>query len=140
MTTIVRQFHFCAGHRLYQHEGKCAGIHGHNYVAEFYASAAQLDSLGRVLDFGVIKDRLGGWIEEHWDHGFICFREDREASEALAKIVGQKLFLLDVNPTAENLARHLLHVVGPQQLAGTGVQLTRVVLRETDNCRADVSL
>lgn len=139
MTTIVRTFSFSAGHRLWGHEGKCVHIHGHNYVVEFHATAEQLDTVGRVIDFSVLKDRLGGWIETHWDHGFICFKDDREAREALSAIPGQKLFILDVNPTAENLARHLLNVVGPQQLAGTGVRLVRVVLSETESCRAEVT-
>jgi len=139
MTTIVRTIGFSAGHRLWQHESKCAHIHGHNYVVEFHATAGQLDSVGRVIDFSVLKDRLGGWIDEHWDHGFICNKDDREVVDAMKRISGQKLFVMDVNPTAENLARHLLEVVGPQQLAGTGVRLVRVVLSETSNCRAEVT-
>ncbi|MGQ9650241.1 MAG: 6-pyruvoyl trahydropterin synthase family protein [Phycisphaerae bacterium] len=140
MTTIVRTIQFSAGHRLRQHEGKCAHVHGHNYTVEFHATAEQLDSIGRVIDFSVLRDRLGGWIDQHWDHGFICAKDDREVIDAMARIPGQKLFVMDVNPTAENLARYLLDVVGPQQLAGTGVRLVRVVLAETDNCRAEVSV
>ena len=29
--SLVRQLTFCAGHRLYRHESKCAFFHGHNY-------------------------------------------------------------------------------------------------------------
>ena len=140
MTTIVRTVCFSAGHRLWRHEGKCVHIHGHNYTVEFHATAERLDDVGRVIDFSVLKDRLGGWIDQHWDHGFICFQDDHEVRTALAAIPGQKLFVMEVNPTAENLARYLLEVVGPRQLAATGVRLVRVVLCETDNCRADVSL
>jgi 6-pyruvoyltetrahydropterin/6-carboxytetrahydropterin synthase len=140
MTTIVRTVKFSAGHRLWQHESKCAHIHGHNYVVDFHATAEQLDSLGRVMDFSVLKEKLGGWIDEHWDHGFICSRNDHEAIDAISRIPGQKLFVMDVNPTAENLALYLLRTIGPQQLAGTGVKLVRVVLSETDNCRAEVTL
>jgi len=139
MTTIVRRFQFCAGHRVYKHEGKCAGIHGHNYVVQFYTAADQLDELGRVIDFGVLKEKLGGWLEEHWDHAFICYEKDEQMQRLLASIPNQRIFISPVNPTAENLARYLLDVVGPQQLAGTGVQLTRVVLWETENCRAEAS-
>jgi len=60
MTTIVRTVQFSAGHRLWQHESKCAHIHGHNYVVEFHATAEHLDSVGRVIDFSVFRDRLGG--------------------------------------------------------------------------------
>lgn len=122
------------------HEDKCAHIHGHNYVAHLHATADELDEVGRIIDFNVLKERLGGWIERNWDHGFVCHRDDRAARAALASIPDQKLFLLDANPTVENMAAHLLRVVGPEQLAGTGVRLTRVVLWETENCCAEVSL
>jgi len=140
MTTIVRRVQFCAGHRLLKHEGECSHLHGHNYVVYFHATAQTLDSVGRVIDFSVLKDRLGGWIETHWDHGFICYKQDHEAREALSAIEAQKVFLLDDNPTAENLARYLLNVVGPRELAGTGTQLIRVVLWETENCCAEASV
>jgi len=140
MTTAVRRITFNAGHRLWKHEGRCEHIHGHNYVVYFHATAEKLDSVGRVIDFNVLKSRLGGWIEKNWDHGFICHKGDTVAQEALSYIPGQKIFLLDNNPTAENLAAHLLHVVGTEQLADSGVRLCRVVLWETENCSAEVSL
>ena len=140
MTTIVRRVQFCAGHRLFQHEGRCAHVHGHNYVVFFHAAGDELDRVGRVVDFSVLKDRLGGWIETHWDHAFICYKEDHELRKALSALECQRLFLLDENPTAENMASYLLNVVGPEQLAGTGARLVRVVLWETENCCAEASL
>ncbi|GMU23862.1 MAG: 6-carboxy-5,6,7,8-tetrahydropterin synthase [Phycisphaerae bacterium] len=137
--TISRRIQFCAGHRLWKHEDKCAHFHGHNYVVHFHATAHELDEVGRVIDFNVLKERLGGWIEEHWDHGFICHGDDEEARRALSQIPGQKLFLLDSNPTVENMAAYLLRVVGPRMLTGTGVRLTRVVLWETENCCAEAT-
>ncbi|UCD29936.1 MAG: 6-carboxytetrahydropterin synthase [Planctomycetota bacterium] len=140
MITAVRKIAFNAGHRLWKHEGRCEHIHGHNYVVCFHATADKLDSVGRVIDFNVLKSKLGGWIEENWDHGFICHQDDQVVKKALSAIPGQKIFELDNNPTAENLAAYLLHVVGPQQLDGTGVRLVRVSLWETENCCAEVSL
>lgn len=137
----VRRIQFCAGHRVYRHESKCRNPHGHNYVAFFHAEADELDELGRVIDFGVLKERLGGWVDEHWDHGFIYADFDLEMRVALNQFFGGvKTFPLDTNPTAENMADHLLRVVGPEQLKGTGVRLVRVVLWETENCFADVRL
>lgn len=139
MTSVVRRIQFCAAHRLCKHEDKCAHLHGHNYVVCFHAGGEELDDLGRLVDFGVLKDRLGGWIDTHWDHGVICYKEDQELIEAMKALPGQKLFVLDDNPTAENLARYLLNVVGPRELAGLGVKLVRVVLWETENCCAEAS-
>lgn len=140
MIRCARRLHFCAGHRVWRHENKCAHLHGHNYTAIFHAEAQQLDGLGRVIDFGELKARLGPWLDEHWDHGFIVQRDDLEAVRALQQVPDQKLYLLDCNPTAENLADHLLRVVAPAALAGTGVRVVRVVLWETANCRAEAAL
>jgi len=135
----TRRVQFCAGHRVHKHESKCANPHGHNYVAFFHAEAPELDSLGRVIDFSVLKDRLGGWIDEHWDHGFIYGSMDYQMRASLAP-VGGKQFELEANPTAENMALHLLHEVGPTVLEGTSVRLVRVVLWETENCHVEVTL
>lgn len=70
-----RRVQYCAGHRLPGHEGKCRSIHGHNYVAHIYAEG-KLDAVGRVVDFSVLKERVGGWIEDHWDHGFVRASQD----------------------------------------------------------------
>lgn len=59
MMTVVRRLSFSAGHRLVGHEGKCAVFHGHNYLVYFHATAEHLDAMGRVVDFGVLKERLG---------------------------------------------------------------------------------
>jgi 6-pyruvoyltetrahydropterin/6-carboxytetrahydropterin synthase len=139
MILCARRIPFCAGHRLWKHESKCAWLHGHNYVAVFHATAPQLDPLGRVIDFSVLKERLGGWLERHWDHGFVLHQDDAEALDAVSRIPGQKVYRLDANPTAENMARHLLDVVAPQQLAGLGVEVVKVVLWETENCSAEVT-
>ena len=79
MTSIQRRFQFCAGHRIPRHESKCRNLHGHNYVLWLEVSAPELDALGRVIDFGVIKELIGSWIETHWDHGFILCLNDDEA-------------------------------------------------------------
>ena len=140
MIYAARRIQFCAGHRVWKHESSCAHLHGHNYIAFFHATATELDGLGRVVDFGVLKQKLGGWIEEHWDHGFILHRSDESAVNAVRTIPRQKLYLLDRNPTAENMAHHLLHVVAPEQLAGHGARVVKVVLWETENCFAEVQL
>ena len=140
MITCTRRFQFCAGHRVLGHEGKCAHLHGHNYVALVTAEADQLDPLGRVIDFGVLKARIGSWLDDNWDHGFVAHRDDTAVKAALRAASEERVFWLDCNPTAENLARHLLHVVCPQVLAGTGVRAVKVVLWETENCCAEVAL
>ena len=124
------------------HESKCKHVHGHNYVAFITASAPELDDLGRVIDFGVLKERIGGWIDEHWDHGFIYNYGDPVAFEIRDLIVAddgttQKAYGLNGNPTAENMAAELLKVAN-ELLSGTVVKVTKVELWETENCYAAV--
>lgn len=103
-----------------------------------HAQAEELDHLGRVVDFGKLKELFNPWIEENWDHGFILFRDDQEGIDALSHISGQKLYLLNNNPTAENIARFILLELAPRLLHGSGVKLTKVVLWETENCFVEV--
>src|SRR5690349_9866513 len=118
--TCTRDIYFEAGHRVYGHESKCAHLHGHSYKLSVTArKKSGLDNLGRVIDFSVLKSTIEEWVQEHWDHGMILFREDplakafRPSSEVESPLFGHKHFLLTYNPTAENLAKYILLVVGP---------------------------
>lgn len=137
--TCTRRIQFCAGHRVHNHESKCRNLHGHNYVAYFEASCVDLDDLGRVIDFSVLKERIGGWIDNNWDHGFLYWSQDREAFNAIHSITGQKTYCMPTNPTAENMADYLLTVVCPDMLWGTGVKVTKVTVWETENCYAEAT-
>lgn len=141
--TVVRQIKFCAGHRLLGHEGKCANLHGHNYVAQFYVTGNETDELGRVVDFSVINKLFKGWIDEHWDHGVLLWDEDQEAVKAVSMMETNRLFCMPYNPTAENMAKYLLCEVAPslvKQIEGYDVTVTKVVIWETENSAAMVSL
>lgn len=139
VVTCTRRIQFCAGHRVLGHEGKCAHPHGHNYVAFITAHAAQLDAVGRVIDFSVLKQSIGGWIDATWDHGFLFCQEDEEMGDIFLRS-SWKHHALEINPTAENMARYLLEVVCPVQLEGTGIEVREVTLWETENCFATVRL
>jgi 6-pyruvoyltetrahydropterin/6-carboxytetrahydropterin synthase len=136
-----RKIHFCSGHRVYKHESKCATPHGHNYVLWVYAEAPELDSIGRVIDFSVLKEKVGKWVDENWDHTFLVYEKDLDMLQGLLRAPKKKKpFVCDFNPTAENMAEYILKKVGPSVLHGTGVKLTKVVLYETENCFAEVEL
>jgi 6-pyruvoyltetrahydropterin/6-carboxytetrahydropterin synthase len=137
----IRRIQFCSGHRVLGHEGKCAHMHGHNYVIFFHAEADDLDQIGRVIDFSVLKEKLGGWVEDNWDHGFVFFEKDEELRSLFeGQMAAHKHFALPLNPTAENMGDYLLNTVGPEQLKGLGVRLVKVVVWETENCVAEVTL
>jgi len=148
----ANRFHtFCYGHRVVGHEGHCRMLHGHEGCVHFYCEADSLDELGRVIDFSVIKEKLCMWLEDNWDHKFLYWEKDNLMNQILSTHMPelqsneiQDLFdgtvKLSFNPTAENLANHLLTVVGPVRLKGTGVRLVKVVFEETRKCSVTCEL
>lgn len=142
MQSCTRRIHFCYGHRVMNHESKCATLHGHNGVIFIHASPIEgLDELGRVIDFSVLKEKIGSWVDEHWDHTMILYKEDVETIALVEKAPQfKKTFILNKNPTAENLANHLLWDVCPKLLKGSGVIVHKVTFWETENCFAEESL
>ena len=135
MTTATRYHDFSAGHRVHNHESKCAHLHGHNYRVHFTVSADALDHIGRIMDFGVIKTLLCQWLEDHWDHRFLVWRQDPMV-DALRTLDPDGVVAVPFNPTAEAMAEYLVQHIGPSQLKGTGVRLIRVTIEETAKCSA----
>lgn len=139
LLTAERYHDISMGHRVVGHEHKCRHLHGHNYRIHFICTAAQLDSLGRVIDFGVIKELLCMWLENHWDHKMMIWEQDPLRTE-LERLVPQDLIIVPFNPTAEAMAQYLVEVIAPQQLASTGVQLIACRIEETAKCSASYQL
>lgn len=103
-----------AGHRVVGHEdgrGKCARLHGHTYRFDVSLYAPDLDRIGFVTDFGVVKAALN-----EWDHRMLLWDADPLLAEPperhAAWLKAQQEFReagvveLPFNPTAENMARH----------------------------------
>jgi len=141
MVTCTKRLEFDYGHRVFQHESKCRNLHGHRGVAEITAYAPEQDSLGRIIDFSVLKERVGKWIDDNWDHNMVLFDQDVEALKSVRWIKdGREPFAAPFNPTAENMAKYLLEVVCPEVLKDTGVKVVKVVLHETPTGRAEATL
>jgi 6-pyruvoyltetrahydropterin/6-carboxytetrahydropterin synthase len=129
-------------HRIPRHESKCAAFHGHRYAAEITCLAPELDDRGRVVDFGVVKERVGGWIDRMWDHTAILMEGDPDpAIQALAasnEAHGRPVYWMSHPPTAETIAAELGRVA-TKLLADTGVSVVRVRVWETPNGSAEWS-
>ena len=126
MYSVTKVVHFCYGHRLLNYQGQCRFLHGHNGRAEIELSAKRLDRLGMVEDFTKIKRAIQGWIDAELDHKMILCRKD--PAVPLLRKLWEPLYLVDENPTAENLAK-LLYV----QTKRMGFPVTSVRLWETDS-------
>lgn len=139
MITVERYHDISMGHRVVGHENKCRHLHGHNYRVHFMCTSPELDALGRVIDFGVIKTTLCQWLEEHWDHKMMLWEQDPLLPH-LREVAGDDLVVVPFNPTAEQMARYLVEVVGRELLLGTSVQLVSVRIDETRKCSATYTM
>ena len=135
----TRYHDFSTGHRVYGHESKCAHLHGHNYRIHFTVEADHLDTVGRVMDFSVIKTLLCNWLEDNWDHKFLVWAND-PWSTTLKQLDPDGTVIVPFNPTAENMGVYLIETIGPAQLSGTGVRLILADIEETRKCNATVTV
>jgi len=138
MIKANRYHDISCGHRVYGHESKCKYLHGHNYRVHFEC-AGELDELGRVIDFGVIKDKLCMWLEDNYDHKFLVWEKD-PLSKLREYDFEQSLVVVPYNPTAENIAKYLVETIAPEQLKGTGVTLVKCIVEETRKCNASYEI
>lgn len=132
MYQVTREIHFCYGHRLINYSGKCKNLHGHNGLAVITIESEQLDELGMVTDFSNIKSVVSQWIDDNLDHRMILCEED-----PLLPILQQQnepVYVMQVNPTAESIARVIFDVVDE-----AGFPVTKVTLWETASCFATYS-
>ena len=121
MFKVTKVIHFCYGHRLLRYEGKCRNLHGHNAKVEVELTSATLDPRGMVADFSEVKQKLQGWIDSTLDHRMVLNREDPFLRQLEA--MKEPYAVLESNPTAENLARHIFEYAKSQGFPVTEVRL-----------------
>jgi 6-pyruvoyltetrahydropterin/6-carboxytetrahydropterin synthase len=106
---------FSAAHSLRGYRGDCERLHGHNYRVEISVSSETLDSMGIVMDFRELKLLVKQAIAD-LDHQYL---NDLDAFR-------------DLNPSAENIARHIFTSLSPS--IREPLVLQEVVVWENDNC------
>lgn len=96
---IRKTVRFEAAHKLPLHDGKCARLHGHSFVATVEVAGTGLVASGpktdMVADFGDIGGPLKRLVEERLDHYYL---NDSTGLE---------------NPTSERLAQWMFDVLQP---------------------------
>lgn len=139
MTTCTRRLEWDAMHRIPRHESKCAAFHGHRYIAEV-SCVGELDDRGRVVDFSVVKDLVGGWIDQNWDHTALLMKGDPDPAVPILAASnaahGRPVYWLDRPPTAEVIAETLAGIA-QGLLVDSGVRVVRVRVWETPNGSAE---
>ena len=131
MTVLVgRRETFNAAHQLYDPGlsdeenrrlfGKCANLHGHNYVLEVVVAGEVDQASGYVLDLKVLSDIMNGQVIQDVDH--------RNLNTDVPWLSGRI-------PTAENLALAFWERLQPELPEGL---LRSVRVQETDKNWAEV--
>lgn len=119
MFEIVKSVSFCYGHRLLNYVGPCQHLHGHNAKVDVHLCSEKLDERGMVMDFGDVKHVVKTWIDEHLDHTLLLCRDD-----PLIPVFDreeEKYFLMDENPTAENIAKLIFNFAKAQNFPVSAV-------------------
>lgn len=143
--TVGKTFDLAIAHRLQNHPGKCKNIHGHNYKIELHFQRKAVHTLnddGMVLDFGSIKETIVSNFMEHYDHCLFLEQNDPLLPVIEAWSEEQKITVMSVPPTAENMA-HMFLVVANNVLDGRGligVSVTSVCVWETETSYAIAQL
>ncbi len=100
MYSLKVESNFSSAHNLRAYKGKCEDLHGHNWKIEVVAESENLDKVGMVMDFKLIKNELNNILEK-LDHKYL-----------------NKIKPFDkTNPTSENIARFIYETLKPK-LAG----------------------
>ena len=120
---IAHIFQFDAAHRLPDHKGKCAGIHGHTYSLEVVAEGLLIEapgtsSDGMVADYLDIKKIVERVILEHVDHQYL-----------------NEVFVF--RPTVENLAVRFLETLKAEG-AKCDINFVKVKLWESPTSYCEV--
>ncbi len=117
---------FSAAHCIRGHTGRCASLHGHNYRVVVSVTSQHLNEQAMVMDFADLKA--------------VC----REVVDALDHTVLNELSpFVEVNPTAEAVARHLygeiserLNHLRQAQVGAAAPVLDRVAVYESESSYA----
>jgi 6-pyruvoyltetrahydropterin/6-carboxytetrahydropterin synthase len=98
-------------------------------MLEVDIDAQELDSMGMVIDFSRVSEVVKGWVDSNLDHRMLLCRAD-PLVEVLTK-AGEPLYVMDDNPTAENIAKLVW-----LEARRAGLQVSEVRVWETSTSRA----
>ncbi len=114
MFELMVEDHFDAAHALRGYEGECENLHGHTFKVQIFFQGEELNRIGLLEDFKVLKKELGEVIGKYDHHLLNDIKPfDRE------------------NPSSENLAREIF-----RNLKGKNDRICRAVVWESAGASA----
>ena len=96
MFEVTVKDHIASAHRLEGYDGPCKDLHGHTWQVEALVAGEKLDAIGLLADFKVLKKKLKDVLAP-LDHVYLNDLPDFKG----------------INPTTENLARHIFRKLTP---------------------------
>ena len=105
---------FEAAHRIENYPGKCARLHGHNWIVEAIVQGTELNELGILIDFKILKSELNKILDE-FDHRYLNELENFSKK----------------NPTAENLAKEIFEKLSASKIFVGETKLKAVKVHES---------
>ncbi len=120
MYRVRVQGEFCAAHAI-RVSGRREPVHGHNWRVTLVAAGRELDADGLLVDFHVLQAALHQVLKS-------LENKDLNAIEPFVR----------VNPTAEQVARHIFERVWESSRARipNGVRIESVEVTEAPGCSA----
>jgi len=89
--------HIASAHQLHGYDGPCMHMHGHTWKIEMIVCGETLDGVGLLADFKILKAKL------------------KEVIMPLDHVVLNDVpAFKDLNPSTENLARHIYRALKPK--------------------------
>lgn len=116
MYDLMIRGHFDAAHALHGYPGECRNLHGHTWDVEVVVSGDELDEVGIVYDFKTLKSDLDS-VLGRLDHVYL---NDVPPFDTM-------------NPTAENLSRHICEALAKR--VGGAVRVKEVSVWESPIAR-----
>ena len=118
---VTKTIDFCYGHRLLDYAGKCRNLHGHNGLLEVDVESNELDDLGLVM----ISMRSATWSRDGWMTIWTigCSSAGGDPVAPVLTEMGEPLYLMDDNPSAENISKLIYLEVRKQGLKVSEVRL-----------------
>lgn len=146
---VSKELRWEGAHRLLDHGGACAQIHGHSFRLRVTVGSHSLDSTGLSMEFGAIKKPLQDFIDSWLDHMLLLHKDDPIIDAIVSAMIptqkkgGHKIYeqlrpveagihRLDFNPTSENMAKYFWDFVNKR--LPEGVRLVEIWFSETQSC------
>jgi len=113
MYSLCVESEISSAHRLNLYQGECQRTHGHNWKIKATVSGSELDELGMVIDLMVLRQMLNDCLGQ-FDH----------------RLLNEVPPFDQMNPTSENLARHIFEWL--KKNVPAKIRVDQVEIFETD--------